>query len=119
MKSCMDRVNAKIPAVRMPGTLTGSVTCRTALQRLHPSTMAASSISIGMRLKKPIRSQRQNGIVNVGYTSTRAQNVFCKLKKLVTSWLRGRKRRMGGIRYVMKIPMPSHWPPLKRSLARA
>jgi hypothetical protein len=34
--------------------------------KLQPSTIAASSISIGTPLKNPISNQVQNGIVKVG-----------------------------------------------------
>jgi hypothetical protein len=59
-------VKAKITDVRTPGRLTGSTTRISALSWPHPSTRAASSISTGTVLKKPIMSQVQNGMVKVG-----------------------------------------------------
>jgi hypothetical protein len=52
--------------VRTPATEIGITTRRKAPNRLHPSIIAASSKSPGIALKKPMRSQVQNGIVNVG-----------------------------------------------------
>src|SRR6185436_1947066 len=73
-KSCIDSVNEKMIAVMMPGQLTGSTTRSSAPSCPQPSTMAASSISNGTVLKKPIKSHVQNGIVNVGYTTTSAHH---------------------------------------------
>ena len=59
-------MSAKITTVSRPGTARGSTTRLMAPTRLQPSTMADSSISFGSVLRKPIRSQVQNGTVNVG-----------------------------------------------------
>ena len=53
-------------AVMTPGQLTGSTTRSSAPSWPQPSTMAASSISKGTVLKKPISSHVQKGIVKVG-----------------------------------------------------
>ena len=45
----------------------GRSTRKKAPSRLHPSTKACSSMSLGMALKKLINSQAQKGTVKVGY----------------------------------------------------
>src|SRR5438132_845400 len=104
--SCITSVNANIPTVRMPGMLTGSTMRNIAPSRLQPSTRAASVISRGTFLKKPISSQVQNGIVKVGYTTTSAHRVFTRPSP-TTSCDSGRNSNVGGTRYVRKIPIPS------------
>src|SRR5262245_30998925 len=64
--SCKVKVKVKITTVRTAGNDNGSVILTNAPNRLQPSTIAASSISIGTVLKKPMSSQEQNGIVKVG-----------------------------------------------------
>jgi hypothetical protein len=59
-------VKAKIPAVMMPGTITGRMIIRKAWKRVQPSSCALSSISMGTVRTKPMRSHVQNGIVKVG-----------------------------------------------------
>ena len=66
MNSFHERVNAKMPADRIPGTATGKIMRTIAPNRVAPSMRAHSSSSRGMVLKYPIRSQVQNGIRNVG-----------------------------------------------------
>src|SRR6516162_6116171 len=68
--SCMVSVNAKMITVRIPGSDRGSTVFTNAPMTVQPSTIAASSISRGIDLKNPISSQVQNGMVNVGYTTT-------------------------------------------------
>src|SRR5512132_1351817 len=77
-KSCIDSVNEKMIEVMIPGQLTGSTTRSSAPSWPQPSSMAASSISNGTVLKKPMSNQVQNGIVNVGYTTTRAHHESCR-----------------------------------------
>src|SRR5262245_8692496 len=64
--SCSVRVKVKMTTVRMAGTDNGIAILMKAPNRLHPSTIAASSISTGSALKNPISNQEQNGIVKVG-----------------------------------------------------
>src|SRR5437016_9494925 len=64
--SCTVSVNAKITTVRMAGTERGRTVFTNAPTTVQPSTIAASSISRGTDLKKPISSQVQNGMVKVG-----------------------------------------------------
>ena len=92
-------------AVMMPGQLTGSTTRSSAPNCPQPSTMAASSISNGTVLKKPISSQVQKGMVKVGYTTTSAHHESCR-SSVLTTRASGMNRMMAGTRYVMKIPMP-------------
>src|ERR1700693_1066851 len=75
--SCMVSVNAKMTTVRIAGTDSGSTVFTNAPMTVHPSTIAASSISRGTDLKNPMNSQVQNGIVKVGYTSTRDHSESC------------------------------------------
>jgi hypothetical protein len=56
----------KMTTVRIPGTEMGKTTRTIVESREQPSTSAASSSSCGIVLKKPIRSQIANGIVNDG-----------------------------------------------------
>src|SRR4051794_37516433 len=77
MNSCIDNVKAKITRLNKPGTLTGNTMRMAAPSRLQPSTRAASSISRGTCLKKPDMSHVQNGMVNVGYTTTSAKRESC------------------------------------------
>ncbi len=95
--SCMTSVKAKIATVSMPGMLTGSTIRNIAPSRLQPSTRAASVISRGTFLKKPMSSQVQNGIVKVGYTTTSAHFVFTSPSP-TTSCDSGRKSSVGGTR---------------------
>src|SRR5947209_10280018 len=113
----MTSVKAKMAIVRIPGMLTGSTIRNIAPSRLHPSTRAASVISRGTFLKKPMSSQVQNGIVKVGYTSTRAQRVLTRPRP-TTSCDSGRNSSVGGTRYVRKMPMPSAPDPGNRVRAR-
>ena len=59
--------------------------------------MAASSSSRGMDLKKPIRSQVENGIVKLGYTTTSDQSVSCR-PSAATTRESGMKSSVGGTR---------------------
>ena len=52
--------------VRIPETEIGTTIFRNAPKRVRPSTIAASSSSLGIDLKKPISSQIEKGIVMVG-----------------------------------------------------
>src|SRR5438309_4262438 len=104
-KSCIVSVNAKMTAVKIPAMLTGRTTRISAANGPHPSTRAASSISGGTVLKNPLSSQVQYGIVNVGYTRTRAHLVSMRWEMLTTRD-RGMNKRTGGMRYPRKIPIP-------------
>src|SRR5215467_11863223 len=64
--SWVTRVKLKMMTVRMPATEIGITTLAKAPSRLSPSIMAASSMSGGMALKKPMRSQVQKGTVKDG-----------------------------------------------------
>src|SRR2546426_12312135 len=90
----MDSVNEKITDVITPGQLTGSTTRRSAPNWPHPSIIAASSISNGTVLKNPMRSQVQNGIVKVGYTTTSDHQVSWRPSSLTTRE-RSEERRVG------------------------
>src|SRR5215831_12398355 len=68
--ACREIANANIPDAARPARLIGSTTRKTAWLRVAPSTRAASSISNGTFLKKPIKSHTENGIEMVGSTST-------------------------------------------------
>ena len=52
--------------VSRPATDIGRMTFTKAPKRDSPSIIAASSTSLGMTLKKPWRSQVQNGTVKLG-----------------------------------------------------
>src|SRR3979490_2511004 len=101
MNSCMERVNAKITRLRIPGMLTGSTTRIAAPSRLQPSTRAASSISRGTCLKNPAINHVQNGIVKVGYTTTSEYLESCKPNWTMTCD-KGIKSNDEGTRYVRK-----------------
>src|SRR5438445_13842050 len=98
----MDSVNEKITDVITPGQLTGSTTRRSAPNWPHPSIIAASSISNGTVLKNPMRSQVQNGIVKVGYTTTSDHQGSWRPSSLTTRES-GMNRMIDGTRYVMKM----------------
>src|SRR4051794_29290585 len=118
MNSCIDSVNAKITRLSSPGTLTGSTTRTAAPIRLQPSTRAASSISRGTCLKNPDMSQVQNGMVNVGYTTTSAKRESWSPNCTITCD-NGMNNSDDGIRYVRKIRMPSVVEPGKFNRASA
>src|SRR2546423_1027548 len=80
--------------VRIPGTERGRTTRNIAPSRLQPSTRAASVISRGTFLKKPIRSHVQKGIVNVGYTSA-SDHLLLLSPNPATSWESGRDESGG------------------------
>src|SRR5436190_20076020 len=103
--SCMDSVNEKITAVITPGQLTGSTTRSSAPNWLHPSIIAASSISNGTVLKNPMRSHVQNGIVKVGYTTTSDHQESWRWSSITTRGS-GMNRMMADTRYVMKMAIP-------------
>src|ERR1051326_3430347 len=95
--ACSEIANANIPAAAKPAREMGSTTRSTACQRVAPSTSAASSISNGTFLKKPINSHTENGIEMVGSTSTSDQMVFCK-PNTCTTRVSGMKISVGGTR---------------------
>src|SRR5919201_6036240 len=57
------RENVKMTMVRIPGIEIGKTTRTSEPSREQPSISAASSSSCGIDLKKPIRSQIENGTV--------------------------------------------------------
>src|SRR5262249_61233846 len=75
MNSCVTSVNVKMTTVRIPDSDMGTTSLMNAPKRLSPSTIAASSSSLGMVLKNPISSQVENGMVKMGYTRTTDQIV--------------------------------------------
>src|SRR5882762_969712 len=75
--SCVTSVKVKITTVRMPEVDIGTTSLMNAPNRVRPSTIAASSSSLGIDLKKPINSQIENGIVKLGYTTTSDQMLSC------------------------------------------
>src|SRR5256885_11438132 len=91
--------------VRIPGTERGRTTRNIAPSRLQPSTRAASVISRGTFLKKPIRSHVQKGIVNVGYTSA-SDHLLLLSPNPATSWESGRNKSVGGAREGREMPIP-------------
>src|SRR5512132_2601789 len=101
MNSFQDRVKAKIPAERMPGTAMGKMIRTMAPKRVAPSMRAHSSSSLGMVLKYPMSSQVQNGMRNVGYVRMSAHGVSpsWKVRMILAS---GMKSSVGGTRYVTK-----------------
>src|ERR1051326_5571194 len=64
--SCVTRVKVKMTTVRMPEREIGTTILTNAPNRVSPSTMAASSNSRGIDLKKPISNQMENGTVTLG-----------------------------------------------------
>src|ERR671938_1844801 len=90
-----EMAKANMPAAASPARLIGSTTRNTAAARLQPSTSAASSISNGTFLKKPISSQTQNGIEIVGSTTTSDQIVFCS-PSVWTTLVSGMNSSVGG-----------------------
>src|ERR671918_2055054 len=97
MNSLTQSANAKMTTVRMPGSEIGKTILVSALIREQPSTRAASSSSCGIVLKKPIRSQVENGIVKDGYTRIRESSEFWRPSR-ATRGERGRNSNVGGIR---------------------
>src|SRR5256885_16835350 len=104
--------------VRIPGTERGRTTRNIAPSRLQPSTRAASVISRGTFLKKPIRSHVQKGIVKVGYTSA-SDHLLLLSPNPATSWESGRNKSVGGTRWGGKKPDPKVPGPGKRTRAGA
>src|SRR5512133_3870197 len=70
MNSLAVSVNVKTMTATIPGKTSGTTARTNAPSRLYPSTMACSSMSFGMLLRKPTKSQTDTGIVIVGYTGT-------------------------------------------------
>jgi hypothetical protein len=64
--SWVTSVKVKITTVRIPETEIGITSFKKAWNRVRPSTMAASSSSGGIDLKKPMSSQVEKGIVKLG-----------------------------------------------------
>ena len=95
--SCSVSVKVNTITATTPDVDKGKTTLRNALKRLKPSTIAASSRSRGIDLKKPISSQVENGIDIVGYTKTSAQSVSFRCN-LATIRKSGIKRSEGGTR---------------------
>src|SRR3989304_9530012 len=93
--SFIAKVKLKITTVRIPATEIGITTLTNAPNRLNPSIIAASSRSLGIALKNPIKSQVQNGMVKLGYTRTRDQRESCS-PRLEITLERGIKRIVGG-----------------------
>src|SRR5690242_15782519 len=102
----MLNVKAKMATVSMPAMLSGSTTRGMAPTREQPSTMAASSISIGMGRKNPAMSHVQNGMVNVGYATISDPSLSNNPSAAITL-TSGRNSSVVGIRYVRKMPMDS------------
>src|ERR671935_571755 len=94
-KSLSTSENEKITTVRIPGTEIGKITCSSVFRREAPSTSAASSSSPGIVLKKPIRSQVENGTVNDGKTIISDSRRLSRLACAITHDI-GRERRGGG-----------------------
>src|SRR2546421_11575867 len=97
MNSFQDRVNAKMPADRIPGTAMGKMIRTMAPNRVAPSMRAHSSSSLGMVLKYPMSSQVQNGIRNVGYVRMSAHGVLPSWNSRMML-ARGMNKSVGGTR---------------------
>src|SRR3954447_23821778 len=97
MNSLTTSEKEKMTTVRIPGSEIGKTIRVSVLTRDAPSTSAASSSSGGIVLKKPIRSQVENGTVNEGYTRTSDHRRFVSPRSAITRE-RGRKRSVGGTR---------------------
>src|SRR5919198_3495303 len=117
-KSFRTSENEKITTVRIPGTEIGKMTYISVRRRDAPSTSAASSSSAGIVLKNPIRSQVENGTVNDGKTMISDSRRLSRLACAITHDI-GKKRSVGGTRYVRKIPTPRFCPQRPASLASA
>src|SRR6185436_4117039 len=102
--------------VRIPDVDIGITSFRKAPKRVRPSTIAASSSSLGIDLKNPISNQIENGIVKLGYTTTSDQMLSCS-PRIATMRDSGMNSRVGGTRYVRKMMMPSR--PPQRPVRRA
>src|SRR5919197_4989084 len=89
--------NEKMTTVRIPGREIGKTTRQSAFSREQPSTRAASSSSSGIVLKKPIRSQVENGTVNDGKTIISDRRRLSRLACAITHDI-GRERGGGGTR---------------------
>src|SRR5438445_12176375 len=70
-----DRVKANRAAQITPGTATGRRILTRVWNRLHPSSMAHSSISFGTVRKEPMRSQVQKGTRKVGQVTISAHSL--------------------------------------------
>src|SRR5688572_8367027 len=60
-----------------------------------------------------MRSQVQKGTRKVGYVTIRAK-IESEMPSQLTTWDSGRKRRVGGTRYVMNTAVPKEPAPRKR-----
>src|SRR5207248_3199384 len=112
MNSLDDKVKANTTTATIPGKAKGRRVRTNAAARLNPSTMACSSISRGIDLKKPMSSQTETGMVIVGYRTTRAHSESWRCRNATTRESE-MKRRDGGIRYTKKIATPMA-PPQRR-----
>src|SRR5712692_9483077 len=95
--SCVTSVNVKITTVRIPDVDIGIMSLTNAPQRERPSTIAASSRSRGIDLKKPMSSQVEKGMVKLGYTTMIDQSESCRWSS-ETTFDSGMKRSVGGMR---------------------
>src|SRR5438034_10296250 len=75
MNSFTTSENEKITTVRIPGSEIGKTMRISAWRREQPSISAASASSSGIVLKKPIRSQIENGTVKDRYTRNSDQSL--------------------------------------------
>lgn len=97
MRLLQQRANEKRADVIIPGIAMGNIIFVIVWNLVAPSTIADSSISLGMELKYPIKSQVEKGMAKVGNAITREKTLSARPKKLITS-KRETKRRAGGTR---------------------
>ncbi len=94
-----------------PGALRGKTTWKNVLNDEAPSIYAASSSSLGIPLKKEIKTQVLKGIVNIRYTIIRAVQVSSNLKFLKRMY-KGRAEAIGGNILIEIIQLANFLPPV-------
>src|SRR5215207_6489275 len=110
MNSLAVSVKVKTMTATIPGKTSGTTARTKAANRLYPSTIACSSMSFGMLLRKPTNSHTDTGMVIVGEMSTSDQ-VLSWRPTATTSRDSDKNNNVGGTRYTKKIAMamgPDH-----------
>ena len=69
-------MNANTDVATRPGPISGSRIFRKTPRRVEPSTIAASSSSFGIPIRKPRSVQTQNGSTNVMYVTISPVSAF-------------------------------------------
>lgn len=98
-KSFRQEMKLMMLIVASPGLRIGRIIRKNFWKKLHPSTSAASSIVIGISLKKPVRMTTLKGINVLVYKMINPGNVSMRLARRIKSY-NGLAVTIGGIKDV-------------------